>query len=286
MSSECNNFIIKPKVFQNCAVMYVMSVSFNIIEFQKYLRNMGMQENDIQSATSIFMECDKYNAYGQLGADGMLTGDEVPTFQKTIAEKMSNLVEPLWNFVCSLAKPNDIGPSAKVPQMLQIQQVECHRTQQELQEYKAKFEQARNILINNAEELGLTPEETDYIKNRINFESVSLGPARYDREADIVFFNTNDTNPPEVGGFVKIIIHEITHGILRNTKYTQAQELACETRAIEIAKKLYDSMGDEEKETFNFHIYNNISMSDLKDDTDINNYLNNWIQNYNYLPKN
>lgn len=196
-------------------------------------------------------------------------------------EKLSNIANYLRGYIDNLANKNQ---SAQQPQMPQIQQVECHRTQKEQEEYRAKFEKAKNILINNAEKLGLSDEEINYI-NKIDFESISQGAARYDKEKDQVFFNMNDQNPAEIGGFVKIIMHEITHGVLKNTNYTQAQELACETRGITIAKKIYDNLNDEEKRNFDFHIYQNISMSDLKDDNDVNNYLNSWIKNYSYLPE-
>ena len=81
-------------------------------------------------------------------------------------------------------------------------------------------------------------------------------------------------------------MHEITHGVLKNTNYTQAQELACEKRGLEIAQKIYNSMEEKDKKEFNFYIFQNLSISDLKNDNDINDYLNNWIKNYSYLPEN
>ena len=268
--------------------MYDMAeIKIDLASFNSYLKdnNVNLSDNDIAQINSIFRQCNTINENGEQGADGKLTGDEVPTFQRLIMEKLSNIANYLRNFIDSLANPNDIkNQSAQQSQMPQIQQVMCHRTQKEQEEYIARFEEARSILINNADALGLSQEEINYI-NKIEFESISQGPARYDREKDQVFFNINDQNPPEVGGFVKIIMHEITHGVLKNTYYTQAQELACETRGITIAKKIYDSLEGNDKEKFNFHIYQNLSMTDLKDDNDVNNYLNNWIKNYSYLPK-
>ena len=71
-------------------------------------------------------------------------------------------------------------------------------------------------------------------------ESIDYGAGRYDEDSDKVIFNTNDKNQPNVANFVKIIMHEVTHGIRKNEPHTQAQELVCERRGIEIARKLYD----------------------------------------------
>ena len=284
----CNNLLKIIKVFfNNAVIIYMAEIKINLASFNSYLKdnNVNLSENDVAQLNSIFTQCDTINENGEQEPDGKLTGDEVPTFQRLVMEKLSNIANYVMDFINSLANPNDVkNQSIQQPQMPQIQQVECHRTQKEQEEYIAKFEEARSILINNAETLGLSQEEINYI-NKIEFESISQGPARYDREKDQVFFNINDKNPPEVGGFVKIIMHEITHGVLKNTNYTQAQELACETRGITVAKKLYDSLEGNDKEKFNFHIYQNLSMTDLKDDNDVNNYLNNWIKNYSYLPK-
>lgn len=76
-------------------------------------------------------------------------------------------------------------------------------------------------------------------------------------------------------------MHEVTHGVLKNTNHTKAQELACEKRGLTIAQKLYDSLEGNEKKNFDFHIFSNLLFSDLKDDTAKNNYLNNWISYYN-----
>ncbi len=277
-------------------------IKFDLTSFNSYLKanNVQLSEDDNAQINSIFTQCDTVSEDGKQSADGKLTGDEVPTFQRLVSEKLSNIANYLTGFIDSLANPNDLkNKSTRQSQIPQIQQVNCHRTQKEQEEYKAKFEQARNILLNNTEMLGLSQEEINYITN-IDFESIEVEgpktvktpngefpasyPARYDIDKDQVLFNINDIVEPEVGSFVKNIMHEVTHGILKNTKYTQVQELACETRGITIAKKLYDSMKENEKEKMNFHIYPNLSISDLKKDTDINNYLNDWIKNYSYLP--
>lgn len=192
-------------------------IKIDLASFNSYLKdnNVRLSDNDVAQINSIFTQCDTVGENGEQGADGKLTGDEVPTFQRLVMEKLSNISNYLMNFINSLANPNDVkNQQVQQPQMPQIQQVECHRTQKEQEEYKAKFEQARSILINNAETLGLSQEEISYI-NKIDYESISQGPARYDRVKDQVFFNINDQNPPEVGGFVKIIMHEITHGVLK-----------------------------------------------------------------------
>ena len=79
-------------------------------------------------------------------------------------------------------------------------------------------------------------------------------------------------------------MHEITHGIKKNDEYTQAQELACEQRGIDIARKLYD-----EGLVDNFPIWRDdkglVDIESLKNKEKINDYLTRWINNYTYLPE-
>ena len=64
---------------------------------------------------------------------------------------------------------------------------------------------------------------------------------------------------------------------------TQAQELACEQRGIEIARKLYD-----ENLIDNFPIWGDqngiVDIEGLNSSEKTNDYLNRWIKNYDYLP--
>ena len=216
------------------------NIKFDISSLKKYLstNNIIVSNDDLTKLNSIFSQCDTISENGEQSPDGKLTGDEVPTFQRMIAENLSKISIYLRGFINSLAGVKTQN-SQNIQQAPQVQQVECHRTHKELEIYNQKLNEAKNILLENANNLGLSEDETNYIKN-ITTESIDYGAGRYDEDSDKVIFNTNDKNQPNVANFVKIIMHEVTHGIRKNEPHTQAQELACERRGIEIARKLYD----------------------------------------------
>ena len=260
------------------------NIQFDINSFNNYLsaNNIKVSNDDLSQLNSIFSKCDILSEDGSQQPDGKLTGDEVPTFQRMLAEKLSSISNYVRNFIDSLAGVKSVDTQQKT-QIPEIREVECHRTNEELKIYNQKLEEAKNVLIENAEKLGLSEQELSYIKT-ITTESITNGPARYDRNSDRVIFNTNDKNPPDVGSFVKLIMHEITHGIKKNEKYTQAQELVCEQRGVEVARKLYD-----ENLIDNFPIWCDqnglIDIESLSSSEKTNDYLNRWIKNYNYLPR-
>ena len=260
------------------------NIQFDINSFNSYLsaNKIKVSNDDLTQLNSIFSQCDTISENGEQSPDGKLTGDEVPTFQRMVAENLSKMSNYLRGFIDSLAgvKTQNFQNIQQAPQ---VQQVECHRTSEELEIYNQKLNEAKNLLINNADNLGLSEEEVGYIKN-IGTESITNGPARYDRNQNKVIFNTNDLNPPNVGSFVKIIMHEITHGLKKDEKYSQAQELACEQRGIDVARKLYDQGVID-----NFTIWGDknglVDIESLDSSEKIDNYLNRWIVNYNYLPQ-
>ena len=259
------------------------NIQFDINSFNNYLsaNNIKVSNDDLTQLNSIFSQCDTLSENGEQKPDGKLTGDEVPTFQKMVAENLAKISNYVRGFIDSLAGSKTQN-SQNTQQAPQIQPVKCHRSAEELKFYEQKLNEAKDILINNAKNLGLTDQEVSYIKN-IGTESITNGPARYDRDLDKVFFNTNDLNQPDTGSFVKIIMHEITHGLKRNEKYTQSQELACEQRGVDIARKLYDQGVID-----NFTIWGDknglIDIASLNSTKKTNDYLKRWIVNYNYLP--
>ena len=265
----------------------------DIAKFMQYLKESDVQFSEVNATqiNSIFEQCDTVNENGEQCPDGKLSGDEVPKFQKMIMEKMIDISSHLQKFVDNLAKPS----VEKIRKTEQIQKpeakpVECDKTPEEQELYKKNLNIAKNILIKNAETLELSREEINYINN-IDLESITYGAARYDRESDKVIFNINDSNKTSVGYFVKIIMHEVTHGILKDTNYSQEQELVCESRGITVAKKLYENINNQAiKEYFDFPICkdkngNVISLSNVDENNNMDTYLNEWIKNYSHLPK-
>lgn len=235
--------------------------------------NTSVSKDDITKLNSIFTECD-------VDGNGVLQNDEVPNFQKAVMTRLGHLWNAVRDFIDVIA-----GEAVQQPQGSQIRSVECHRSEEEQRIYKEKLAEAKTILIDNAEKLGLTQDEINYFNKfdiESNLESITEGPARYDRNSDNVIFNINDSWEPNTGNFIKILIHEITHGVKKNDEYTQSQELACENRGTEVAKKAFDAgliddfvvWGDENG------MY---KISDL-DGSKKQTYLNNWIKNYSHLP--
>ena len=166
--------------------------------------NTLVSEADIEQLNSIFAECD-------VDGNDVLQNDEVPNFQKAVMTKLGHLWNNVRSFIDGIA-----GESIQQSQGPQIQNVECHRKEKEQENYKAKLAEAKKILIENAEKLALTQDELNYLNKfdiETNLESITEGPARYDRNSDNVIFNINDSWEPNTGNFVKILIHEITHGI-------------------------------------------------------------------------
>lgn len=258
--------------------MFCMAnIQFDIKSFNKYLsaNNIIVSDIDLAKLNSIFSLCDVFTENGEHRPDGKLTGDELPTFQSMIAKKMGNVSNYVRNFIDSLAEFNPQNSQNK-QQSPRIQQVECHRTGEECTIYNQNLDKAKNILINNANSLGLSEQEVSYIKN-ISTESIDYGAARYDKDSDRVIFNINDKNQPNVANFVKIIMHEVTHGIRKNEPHKQTQEVACERRGIEIARKLYDKgvidnfiiYGDA-------NLYADIESLDTTDKTE--DFLNYWVK--------
>ena len=251
------------------------NVQFNLESLKSYLKtnNIQISQEETEKINSIFDECDTINERGENIADGKLTNDEVPKFIKLVSEKLSGFSNHLNGFIDKLAGVKNSAEN--------LQQVRCRRTEADLELYKKNADKAKEILLKNAESLGLSDEEVKYIKS-IDYESIGKGAARYDKEADKIWLNTNDKNPTyNVFGFIKLIMHEVTHGVLRNTEYNNQQEIACEKRALEVTKKLYDNLSDKEKKENDFSIFGNetrfFRMSDMKDEDSINEYIDYWI---------
>ena len=255
------------------------NIQFDINSFNNYLsaNNIKVSNSELSQLNSIFSQCDTLSENGEQKPDGKLTGDEVPTFQRLVAENLSKISNYVSGFIDSLAGVKAQN-SQNTQQTPRIQQVKCLKSEEELKLYEQKLNEAMDILINNADQLGLSEQEMSYIKN-IGTESIDFGAARHDPSSDRVLFNINDNNPPDVGNFVKIIMHEVTHGIKQKESHTQAQELDCEQRGIDIARKLYEQglidnfiiFGDE-------NCYADIESLDTNKKTE--KFLNYWVKTY------
>ena len=113
------------------------NIHFDINSFNSYLsaNKIKVSNDDLTQLNSIFSQCDTISENGEQSPDGKLTGDEVPTFQRMVAENLSKMSNYLRGFIDSLAGVKTQN-SQNIQQAPQVQQVECHRTQEELEIYK------------------------------------------------------------------------------------------------------------------------------------------------------
>lgn len=182
---------------------------------------------------------------------------------------------------------------------------------EKVEEYKRYcqelVENAKQILIDKQKDFGLTQNEIDYI-NSIDYESIKYGSARWDKQAKRIHINYNDqnlieafnnTNPniplkPDVGYFVKLILHEVKHADLNTNQNTQNEERACEGRALKSAYRLFANADNIDKQKYNMLLPDSrnkahrcIMLSDLGDGTEIDEtklqeYLNQWLIDCGY----
>ena len=260
-----------------------MGINVNKTDLIKYIKTSAQQNsNELSLVNSIFDEYDKYDERGQEKPDGQLTNDEFKNFMQKADNALKSLVDKFLKATnAEYAEKAKQNSALQPTQQPQVCPTECSRTKEEQKEYIKTLQTAKSILITNKDTLELSEEEVKYIES-IGIESITQGPGRYDRIKNRVFFNINDQNPPNVGNFVKIIMHEVTHAVKRKEPHTQAQELACENRGLEVASALHDQYD-------NFVIYGTKTqywnLSDVLNPNNREEYLNEWIKNYNHLPK-
>ena len=66
------------------------NIQFDINSFNSYLsaNKIKVSNDDLTQLNSIFSQCDTISENGEQSPDGKLTGDEVPTFQRMVAENL------------------------------------------------------------------------------------------------------------------------------------------------------------------------------------------------------
>ena len=100
------------------------NIQFDINSFNNYLsaNNIKVSNSELSQLNSIFSQCDTLSENGEQKPDGKLTGDEVPTFQRMVAENLSKMSNYLRGFIDSLAGVKTQN-SQNIQQAPQVQQV-------------------------------------------------------------------------------------------------------------------------------------------------------------------
>ena len=70
------------------------NIQFDINSFNNYLsaNNIKVSNSELSQLNSVFSQCDTLSENGEQKPDGKLTGDEVPTFQRLVAENLSKII--------------------------------------------------------------------------------------------------------------------------------------------------------------------------------------------------
>lgn len=243
----------------------VANIKLNLNIIEQFINKNNLSEKISQSEIkNIFEEANQFLEDGTKGKDEYLTNNEVPTFQRLLREKCSSLSKYYGRLLGSI-QVNDNG---------NINLVECNKTQAEIEQYKNNLKEAKDIIEKNSEQLGLTEEELNYIKNASTVVE-SYGSARYDKESDELLFNLNDgISVPDIGSIVKVLIHEATHASIKSQRDSKKEERQCETRALNLAYQLY-----KEGKINNFEIMQNsrIDIKSLDNQKKINSFVEMWL---------
>lgn len=154
------------------------------------------------------------------------------------------------------------------------------RNEVQQRQFRENLESAKNIILNNAESLGLTSQEIEIIKGA-GIESVDVGISRADKQTRKLFFNVNTEmiKEPNVGFFVELLLHETNHVSQFGTTdgSSKTEERACETRAINLAYQLQQQGLIED---YTIPVGSGFKLSSLSSDEQIEEYISTWLGQY------
>ncbi len=263
--------------------------------------------NNMQVSNNHSDKPDKSNNY-------LVHKEAVIQFSKACWQRIVNLVNNALHKNIEVEDNNGTQSSTSVanqnPDLEEVDlagKVEDEKVEEYKRHCQGFVENAKQILINNKKNFGLTQNEINYI-NSINYESIKYGSARWDKQAGRIHINYNDQNvieafnntnsdiplKPDVGYFVKLILHEVKHADLNTNQNTQSEERACEGRALKLAYRLYANADDKDKQKYNMLLPDSrnkahrcIMLSDLGngieiDETKLEEYLNQWLIDCGY----
>lgn len=260
------------------------NVSFNLTSFNNFLKEskINLSETDLSGLNTIFSECDTVSELGEKRPDGKLTGDEMREFFSKLNGNLRTLVDK-YLISTNEESANNVAQGADNKQDrrgIQLKPVMCEKAPAEQKKFNEMLENAKNILLENKDKLGLTDEEIKYISSATT-ESVNYGAARYDNRNDNVRFNLNGQTPSE-SNMIKILLHEVNHAVLKSPN-SQAQERECESKAIKRAYILYQQGAIDDAAIYQSRtdgkLYN---ISDFKDDESLNTFIELWLDESGY----
>lgn len=268
------------------------NVSFDLAGFNNFIHaanDKSLTASDLSGLNTIFSECDTMSETGEQGADGKLTGDEMREFFSKLTGNLRSLVDKyLISINEEYAKEAAASriDSKQDRRGIQLKPVMCEKTPAEQEKFKETLEDAKKILIQNKDKLGLTKEEMEYIQS-VTTESVNCGAARYDARNNDVRFNLNGQMPSK-GNMIKILLHEVNHAV-RKTDNSQAQERECESKAIRRAYILYEQGVIDDAAIYQSRMDGKLyNISDFKDEESLNTFIELWLDESGYrgLPEN
>ena len=247
--------------------MNSFKLNLNVIQ-QFIFANKLTEQVSYSEIKNIFDESNQYLENGEKGRDEYLTGNEVPTFHRLLKEKSSKFYGYIGRLMNSITVDENNETSL----------VKCNKTEEQRKMYEDNLNKAKEIIEQNQSFLELSDEEVNYMKNAV-LVSEKNGSARYDMESNAILFNLNDgISVPDTSSLVKVLLHEVTHAMIKSGKPTDEEESVCEKRALTLAYKLYKN-----GKINDFKIINglNKSLSDLDKPEKIDNFVSRWIEMMN-----
>ena len=226
------SIVNKIKVFSKNADIKSMDFDFSKINFDKagiaaFFKEKGVQISATEESqiNSIFDECDtEIGMQGQKGQDGKLNSNEAIKFLNTVGANLKHLFQNVHEFFIGFAKSRGVDlPKANVLSQQGINPSEC-------------LEDAKSIIEQNWQDLGLTEKELEFIKAaKIYYNDFGSAEAK---GGELL---VNENSPVQSKEhLIKKLIHEASHYSKSTLLDTWEEEYEVEKRALELTAKLIE----------------------------------------------
>lgn len=130
-------------------------VKIDLAKLNSYLKdnNVILSDNIIANINSIFTECDTIGENGEQGADGKLTGNEIPIFQQLVTQKISSITNYLKNFIDAQFTNTDNSNNIPIKTSQIIEEkfgidcnIELSYSSEDIELYNIKTEEAQGTI--------------------------------------------------------------------------------------------------------------------------------------------